>query len=332
MFYALAIAVCLAVFFLGMAGISLLLLPAIRALRHYLFSSSGASSGIAANFGTAANILFGVRLLPLAIACALTLGLALPAFLVFEPHSTKEGIGWQLAILAGLGGLVAARIMARAWRILRDTMRTQRAWLEHSERMKIEGIDLPVFRLESGSALLAVAGIFRPRIFVSSEITKSLTIPELRAALAHEIAHASSLDNLKQFLLKITRPPRWMKSLHDVDLEWTGASEVAADRAALLRGASVFDLSSALIKAGRLQRPLEGMEAVASHLAPPACGYSLEMRITRLSEMLQREQMPVQAAKRSSPALPVLFAVIAYLACIQAILPGVHDALEFLVR
>src|SRR6478752_4857384 len=220
MFYSLAIAVCMAVFFLGMAGISLLLLPAMRALRRYLFSSSGAAtnsaatanSGVSANSSRAsANILFGIRLLPLAIACVLTLGLALPAFLVFEPHSTKEGIGLQLAALAGLGGLVAARIMARGWRILRDTMRTQRAWLEHSQRMKIEGIDLPVFRLESGSALLAVAGIFRPRIFVSSEIIKSLTVPELRAALAHEIAHVSSLDNLKQFLLKITRPPRWMK-------------------------------------------------------------------------------------------------------------------------
>src|SRR5438270_3760456 len=258
MFYALAIAVCLAVFFLGMAGIALLLLPGIRTLRRALSSASGA----------AANIFFALRLLPLAIACAFTLGMALPAFLVFEPHSTKEGMGLQLVVLAGLGGFVAATMTVRGWRILRDTMRTQRAWMERSRRMKIEGIDLPIFRLESGSSLLAVAGIIRPRIFISRGITESLTVPELRAALAHEMAHVSSLDNLKQFLLKITRPPRWMKSLQDADSEWIGACEVAADRAALLRGASVLDLSSALIKAGRLKRPPGNTEVLASHLAP----------------------------------------------------------------
>jgi Zn-dependent protease with chaperone function len=322
MFYALAIALCLAVLFLVMACGSLLLAPAMRIMKRTLHSSAPMH---------AANTLFALRVLPLGIAGAATLGLALPAFLVFEPHSTKEGMGLRLGGLAMLGASVLAAMAVRGWRILRDTRRTQRAWRNCSQRVHLEGIGLPIYYVENGAPLLAVTGIFRPRIFVARAIAEALSVQELRAALAHEMAHVSSLDNLKQFLLKITRPPGWM-AFHSADAEWTNASEIAADQTALFEGASVLDLSSALIKVGRLKRPLAVPEALASHLVPPACGSALETRITRLSELLEREQLPAPAVKRTGLALPIFLAAIAYLTCINAVLPAVHEALEFLVR
>jgi BlaR1 peptidase M56 len=324
MFYVLAIALCLAVIFLVFAFASLLCVPGARLLLRMAHSVTP---------GTKANLLFAARLLPLALACIVTFGLVLPAFLEFEPYSTGEGMGFRLIALAALGGAMLAGMVARGVDIFMATVKAQRGWREHSKKIRIEGLRVPVYRVENGASLLAVTGIFRPRIFVAREITETLSQEELRAALAHELAHVSSFDNLKQLLLKITRAPRWLKALYSADAEWTNASEIAADHDALAEGASVLDLSSALIKVGRLNRPLISREPVASHLVPSTCSGSLESRVTCLSEMLEgKETAPVRGVKRSNVWLPVIIAAAAYLACIHALLPAVHEALEFLVR
>ncbi len=324
MFYALAIALCLAVLFLVLASSSILLLPAMLLARRMARAAAP---------GNGANLLLAARLLPLLLTTVITLGLALPAFLEFEPYSTKEGMGLRLSALAFAGLLLLAGMVMRGWRMVQATSRAQQAWRKSSSRVYLEGIGLPVYLVDQGSALLAVAGIFRAQIFLSREIAETLSPQELRAALEHEIAHVSSLDNLKQMLLKITRPPRWLKAFHDVDAEWSGASEIAADHSALARGASVLDLSSALIKVGRLNRAPATAHAVASHLIPPACSSSLEQRVMRLSELLQDSaQTTVHAARRDKLIFAIFLGAAAYTACIYAFLPAVHEALEFLVR
>jgi Zn-dependent protease with chaperone function len=320
MFYVLAIALCLAVLFLVLVSTSLLSMPVARLLL---------SMGRSGTPGTKANLLFAARLLPLGLACVVTFTLALPAFLEFEPYSTGEGMGLRLAALAALGALITFGMVARGVIILRATRRAQRSWRQHSERLDLDGIDTPVYCVENGGSLMAVTGLFHPRVFVAREITQSLSHDEL----AHEMAHVSSFDNLKQLLLKITRAPRWLKKLHGADAEWANACEIAADHDALADGASVLDLSSALIKVGRLNRPFAGREPVASHLVPTACGSALESRVTCLSEMLEgAEAAPVRGVKRSHLVLPLILILAAYIACINTVLPSVHEALEFLVR
>jgi BlaR1 peptidase M56 len=324
MFYALAIALCFAVLFLVLASSSILLLPAMLLARRMARAAAP---------GNGANLLLVARLLPLLLTTVITLGLALPAFLEFEPYSTKEGMGLRLSALAFAGMLLLAGMVMRGWRMVRATSRAQQAWRKNASRVYLEGIGLPVYLVEHGSALLAVVGIFRAQIFLSREIAENLSPQELRAALEHEIAHVSSLDNLKQMLLKITRPPRWLKAFHDIDAEWSGASEIAADHSALARGASVLDLSSALIKVGRLNRTPAIAHAVASHLIPPACSSSLEQRVMRLSELLQDSaQTAVHTAQPGKLILAIFLGAAAYTACIHAFLPAVHEALEFLVR
>jgi Zn-dependent protease with chaperone function len=322
MFYVLAIALCLAVLFLVITSASLLSMPVARLLLRRFRSA-----------GTKANLLFAARILPLGLACVVTFGLALPAFLKFEPYSTEEGVGFRLVALAALGALVLVGMVARGVIILRATRQAQQGWRKHSDRLDLDGISVPVYRVKNGASLMAVTGIFWPRIFVAREITESLSPDELRAALAHELAHVSSFDNLKQLLLKITRAPRWLKNLYNADAEWANACEIAADHDALAEGASVLDLSSALIKVGRLNRPLSGREPVASHLVPTACGSALESRVTCLSEMLEGTgETPARGVKRSHLFLPVIITLAAYVACINTVLPAVHEALEFLVH
>ncbi|HEY1938356.1 MAG TPA: M56 family metallopeptidase [Candidatus Angelobacter sp.] len=323
MFYVLAIALCFAVMFLVIAGASLLCVPVVRLLLRMSRSWTP---------GTKANLIFGARLLPVGLACIVTFGMGLPAFLEFEPHSTKESLGIRLVALAILGALVMAGMVVRGLAILRATRQAQRRWQECSERIEVEEISVPVYCVEDAPSLLAVTGIFRPCIFVAREITEALSAEELRAAMAHEMAHVLSFDNLKQLLLKITRAPRWFTALYNADAEWSKASEIAADHDALAVGASVLDLSSALIKVGRLKQPLPGREPLASHLVPSACSGSLESRVTCLSEILEGTETAPVRTKRSNLLIPVAIGLAAYLACLHAILPAVHEALEILVR
>lgn len=324
MFYALAITLCLAVLFLALAGSSILFLPAMLLARR-LARTVAPENG--------ANMLFLTRLLPLLLTAVVTLGLALPAFLEFEPYSTREGIGFRLDALAVAGALLLVCMAARGWRILRATNEAQQSWRKNSERVCLEGIDLPVYRVKNGSSLLAVTGIFRAKVFLSGDIAETLSPQELSAALQHEMAHVAAFDNLKQMLLKMTQPPRWLKAYHHADAEWSGASEIAADRSALASGASVLDLSSALIKVGRLSRGSGAANAIASHLIPTACSSSLEQRIVRLSELIQsNEETAVHKAQRGKLFVAVIFSAAAYVACIHALLPAVHEALELLVR
>jgi Zn-dependent protease with chaperone function len=323
MFYLLATALSLAVFFLVLATASLLCIPGMRVLLKMAGQATPRMK---------ANLLFAWRLLPPGLACAVTFSLALPAFLEFEPYSTKEGMGFRLAALAALGALVLLGMAMRAVIILRTTRKAQKGWRGHSERMEIAGMRAAVYRVENGASLLAVTGIFRPAIFVAREITEALSDDELRAALAHEMAHVLSFDNLKQLLLKITRVPRWLEAVYNSDAEWTRASELAADYRALQGGASALELSSALIKVGRLKRPPAGRESLASHLAPNACSGSLESRLVRLREILEGAETAPARARSGSYLLPMIISLAAYLACIHAVLPAVHEALEFLVR
>jgi hypothetical protein len=226
----------------------------------------------------------------------------------------------------------------RAIRILRATMLLRKQWSAHGEELSVEGIGLPVYCVDGAGSLLAVIGIFRPRIFVARRFVQALSAEELSAALAHEMAHVRSFDNFKQLFLKITRPPRGLSLLHITDAAWTNASELAADENALTSGASALDLSSALIKAGRLGMGSAMCETVAaSHLLPAATQSAFEVRVAHLQELLETNAGSPPAAKatgleRHNTTLLWMFLLLAYLMSFNAVLPWIHEALEFLVQ
>ena len=89
MYYALGTAICLAVLFLVMAAAFTLCMAVPRLLR--LMSNSVTPR-------SCANFLFGIRMMPLLLGLAATLGFALPAFLRFEPRSTGEPMAPRLKV------------------------------------------------------------------------------------------------------------------------------------------------------------------------------------------------------------------------------------------
>lgn len=327
MFYALAIALCLAVLFIVLAAASVLCLPAVKLFRHRAGAIAPAHS---------ANLLFAIRMLPLALASLVTVGFVLPAFVEFEPVTTGESMSLRLAALAMAGALVLIAMVVRGVRILRATRLAQNQWLANSQLLHLPGTPFPIYRVAGRTSLLAVTGFLRPRVFIAQEILETLSAEELSAALAHEMAHVRSFDNLRRLLLGITRLPERLTMVRAVDAAWTQASEVAADQAALTAGASALDLSSALVKVGRLSRPalLVGPLA-ASHLLP--CGSSLEARVMHLQELLEEGggnlATPARRGRLSSQIL--LFATLAilgYAIAVPVVLPAIHEILEFLVR
>src|SRR5262249_45927772 len=145
------------------------------------------------------------------------------------------------------------------------TARVQKRWQADSRtQLQIAGVDARVYCVENESPLVAVTGIFRPKIFVSRQGLNVLSPEELRAAIAHEMHHVRRFDNLKQLVLNVVGPLERLGGAQS--FSWTLASEVAADAGALDRGASALDLASALVKVAALRRgPLLSHQIAASH-------------------------------------------------------------------
>ncbi len=330
MFYLLCLALCLAVMFLVLAVTSVLSIPLARFLERKLERASAR---------TTANVLLAFRLFPFSLAVAVSAGLALPSFMEFEPPSTNEMVNWPLILLAALGCSVLALMASRAVRIWRTTTFMQRQWLKHSHPVSGVTTGVPLYQIDSRTSLLAVTGIFKPRVYVSRAVSDALTEEELSAALSHEIAHVRSCDNLKQVLMKIMAPPEWFRGLQSTGEAWTRASEVAADERALAQGASALELSSALIKVGRLSRARSTGNNVsgslaASHLVPCGCSSATLTRAAHLRDLLEHGTVipPVQDSGSRKVVTAVALIVAAYVGCLATLLPAVHEALEFLVR
>lgn len=324
MYYALGSALCLAVIFLVMAATAMLCAAGLRFLDLRRFSPSAV-----------AGILFAIRALPVTLAAVVAFGFALPAFFRFEPRSSGEFIGMRLLSLAAMGAAVLGAMTARALRILRATARLRRQWLAQAVSLTVEGLDLPVYSVNTPGPLMAVIGIFHPEIFVARRFAGALTPEELSAALAHEMAHVRSLDNLKRLFLKISRAPQWLISFHLSDTAWTNASEVAADEAALASGASAIDLSSALVKAGRLGANPALCEAAVSHLLPDVTRSSFELRVAHLREVLEENSGVTSGARtggRYHTALFFFSLLAVYVISFNAVLPWFHEVLEILAR
>jgi Zn-dependent protease with chaperone function len=279
------------------------------------------------------NVLCALRLIPLIFASTVTLAFVLPAFITFEPWTSSERVGYKLAVVTILSamGLTAAmlRIFASWWR----TRRLIAAWLNSSSPDVIKGFDIPAHRIEHEFPVLAVVGIFHPRVFVAEKVLNGLERSELQASIAHELGHIAARDNLKRIAMRLCSDLIVFPFTSKLDRDWAEAAEAAADESAAGR-ADALDLASALIKIGRLVPSGSSykLPAGAYLLEPDDC--SLATRIEALVAM------PDKTASVVRPVLPagVLYALV--IACIglvlslsfnTAFLGLVHDSTEKLL-
>jgi Zn-dependent protease with chaperone function len=223
--------------------------------------------------GDSADLLFGLRMFPLAVSVGVTLLFTLPSFLWLEPRSTDEAIGAAPLALGTACLLLFALGMVRAAAAQFRTSRAVAQWLQSGSVMEAAA-KVPVVRTPHAPNL-TVAGVRSPKVFVSEATMAALTPAELRTAVRHELSHVRRCDNLKKLLFRFAVFP----GMADLQRQWSEATELAADDAAVSNRREALDLAAALIKVSRLG-PMESSPALAIGLLHSST--ALSARIERL--------------------------------------------------
>jgi len=272
----------------------------------------------------AADLLFALRMLPLATAAATTAAFTVPSFLLLEPRAVDEPIGAAPVIL-GLFALAAGIAgIANVVHALRQTSRTVSAWSSGAESLQFPH-SLPILRISQPIPPMTAVGIVHLRILLSSSAQLLLTPAELTMALNHETAHFRHLDNLKKLLLRLVVFP----GMRGLETAWLDAAEMAADDAAVSTSSEALDLASALIKLSRLvpAGPTPELSVAFVH----AKGSILNARVERLISWKCDTQ---RTTRRLAPygLAAAVATTAAFVITYSQLLASAHKATEWLVR
>jgi Zn-dependent protease with chaperone function len=269
-----------------------------------------------------ANLLFGLRILPVATSTLITLGLVVPSFQLLEPRSIEEDMGLMPLVLGLCALLLIAsgvfRVVAAQTRISRVVAR----WMDGANPLSVE-TEVVTFRSRRDVPPLTLVGVCKPRVLVSESTVSLLNREELRIALKHEVAHVRSRDNLKKLVFRFSPFPGMAK----LESAWSQAAELAADDAAISNANDAVDLAAALVKLSRLV-PVE---------AAPACtvGFvngTIHARIARLlawNEVIRSKEVRSHHWYAIPPAVAALLCV---LAIYRPALTVTHQITEWMVR
>jgi Zn-dependent protease with chaperone function len=204
------------------------------------------------------TVLLAFRLLPGTLGIAAIAGPIGWAFWLYEPRDSGEypGAAWWLAAAIGLTTL--ALHLSRTIRGVVATRALMRSWLHVAQPLTLSGLPFPVFRLDSDMPIVALLGVWRPRLFVSNQVLASCTAEELRLMAAHEASHWHARDNAKR--LACLACPDFLipfGAAKAIEAAWGRAVEERADeRAAEESERAAVTLASALVKVARLGTPL----------------------------------------------------------------------------
>jgi Zn-dependent protease with chaperone function len=229
-----------------------------------------------------ARIIFGLRITPVVAALLFVLAFVVPAYLIHEPYQSGEGIGLKLgivAIVSSAGVAIALVHLLRTWMV---TRRLTLNWLSAADRIDVRDVSVPVYRIEHAFPVIAVVGIFHPRIFVAAKVLDSLNTTEFRAAIAHECGHLQASDNLKRTILRVCRDLLIIPVGKRLDQAWIENAEDLADEYATRSGRSAaLDLAAALVKIARI---------IPANTSPtmPVGAFFIEERISDVTSRVRR--------------------------------------------
>jgi Zn-dependent protease with chaperone function len=312
MFFLRGIAVSLAVFFLAYCLFSLLVAAGWQSIQR--FRSLAARS--------LANLLFALRILPLAGAAIITLAFVVPSFLWLEPSATEEEIGvapvvfgFCCLVLFAIGVYRVATAQARTSRVIST-------WLKDARTLDL-GAAAPAFQAPQNIPPLMLAGVCRPRVLVSESTVAVLSADELQIAVQHEMAHMRSRDNLKKLAFRFAFAP----GLTKLESAWHEAAELSADDAAVSNVQEALDLAAALIKLSRLV-PVEVAPAISMGLLHAG---SISARVARLLAWDENSSRGARTLTRYALA-PALAAVVGMVAVYGPMLAQMHRVTEWLVQ
>jgi Zn-dependent protease with chaperone function len=271
-----------------------------------------------------ADLLFGLRIMPLALSALVTIVFTVPSFLLLEPHSIDEPIGAIPLALSGCGALLFVVGMFKATLAQVRTTKVVADWSAEATRVAT-GASVPVFRTGKVVPALTAAGILKPKVLMSEAAVAVLTEPELRGALGHEVAHVRRRDNLKKLLLRFCAFP----GMAGLEKAWSEIAEIAADDAAVSNASEALDLASALLKLSRLEPVPQSAELTTGLLHSPAATVS-----ARVERLIAWDYAHASTRQFSAwyALLPAFGMVVCAGVTYHAMLSQLHLVTEWLVR
>lgn len=276
-----------------------------------------------------ARRLLQLRLVPSVAAAAITLFVITPAFAMFEPDTAGEEIGPVLELLSLLAVIQIVAAIVTAIRSMRLTGRVEREWLRVSTAIDAGRTSgLRAFAIDSASPMVALVGVFAPKLIAARTVVDACTPDEIACMVAHERGHFDARDNFKRWLMaSLPDALRWTPIHHEIVDAWHHAAEDAADDAAT-GGHAVAraELAALLLKIVRLAPAPAWNAAIVS---PFVEQHGLERRVRRL---LQADIEP-PAPFAIVPGIAVTVLGIAMLAIMSspATLNRIFHTLERLV-
>lgn len=245
MFVLLGLCILLAAMLLINSIASFLVAILWRGLRNHAQGWSAASR---------ASVIGTLRIVPFAVGLAAVVLLFAPAYLTHESRTDHEEVSVGLALVAAFSAAGIALALMRGWLTWRVTSRLSNEWLQRATPIRVAGIEIPTYELEHQFPVIAVVGVFRPRLFIASQVLRSLQADELKAAINHEAGHLVHGDNLMRGLLRACRDSLLIIPCgRSLDAAWKEASEEAADEHAARSGeGAALDLASSLVKICRM--------------------------------------------------------------------------------
>jgi Zn-dependent protease with chaperone function len=331
MFAARGIAVSLSVFVMVYCILSLAVCLAWRAV--WLHSRQNPIRRIA-------DLLFALRMLPLAAAAVITAAFTVPSFLLLEPRAIDEPLGGIPLVMGICGAMLGMFGVANASMALRRASRTISAWTSVAQPVA-SCAQIPVLRISQVFPAtiippMTAAGIFHPKVLLSGAAESMLTTNELQTALNHEIAHVRRRDNVKKLLLRFVTFP----GMSGLEAAWLDATEMAADDAAVSSAGEALDLAAALIKLSRLGPvelgPVEpGSIEPATDLTAALVRSPASVINARIERLIAWSADRLVLPHRFSPWYgrgAALVTVAVFAVSYSRLLVHVHTATEWLVR
>ena len=287
---------------------------------------------------TQANVIFALRIFPLAGAIICIFALLLPAYIRHEPRITSEVVSLKLAALAVLSVIGLAFAIWRGLATWHMTRRLVADWLRHAEPVSIENVSIPAYRVVHRFPVVAVVGAIRPRLFIAAQIFDTLSCEEIQAVVDHESGHLAAHDNLKRALVRACRDMLMIVPCgRSLDRAWAESAEAAADEyAARMRGAfGALNLAEAMIKISRVV-------PVGAKPTMPAGAFLIDepgdvvRRVRRLTELATidndyRRRLESFSNTITWAFLSCLLIAIALVATNAHVLTMVHTTIEHVV-
>ena len=187
---------------------------------------------------------------------------------------------------------------------LARTRAVARAWLRSATPLDVDPpAGVPAYAIDSLAPIVALVGVFSPKLIAARTVIEACTTEELTAIVAHERGHLHARDNLKRWLMACAPDAlRWTPIHREIAAAWHDAAEDAADDAAT-RGdeRARVDLAALLVKIARLTPEPSGRRPRSARSSSRS---GLDRRVRRLLDLRRAplDPLALAATRRHRPA------------------------------